>query len=428
MARLESVLFTPHRSVLKDGQVLWSLVNNSKIINGLPQIFWSNGLPWREANLWFLEGACSQHVDLKTIQSKAISLLAYAKWLEKTETDWWDFPPRKENRCLVRYRGALVSARNSSELAPSTVSQRMRVVVSFYRWLRAVGLISTVWPMWHERTVGIHLTDTFGFERTLTVNTTDLAIQNRAAPGERLEDGLLPVSSIDRNRILEFAKKQASQELFWLLTIGFYTGMRLQTITDLKIKTLENAVPDPADINLYQLSVGPGATPPVATKFGVTGKIWIPKNLLDNLLYYAYSNRRLKRETKAAKINKDLVFLTRFGNPYAQRGSDKSVAINVELHEFRKRAKANNLPVMREFRFHQTRCTYATELARLAISAGGAIHAVALVKEALLHKHEATALKYIKFVEKSPIKAELANTFTRNFLGLITEREQISNA
>ena len=152
----------------------------------------------------------------------------------------------------------------------------MRVVVLFYRWLRAVGLISTVWPMWHERTVGIHLTDTFGFDRTLTVNTTDLAIQNRAAPGERLEDGLLPVSSIDRNRILEFAKRQASQELFWLLTIGFYTGMRLQTITDLKIKTLENAVPDPADINLYRLSVGPGATPPVATKFGVTGKIWIP--------------------------------------------------------------------------------------------------------------------------------------------------------
>ena len=117
------------------------------------------------------------------------------------------------------------------------------------------------------------------------------------------------------------------------------------------------------------------------------------------------------------------MFLTRFGNPYAQRGSGKSVAINVEMHYFRKIALANGLQSMRDFRFHQTRCTFATELARIAIGAGGGIHAVAIVKEALLHKHESTALKYIKFVEKTPIKQELANTFTRAFLGIISGQE-----
>lgn len=423
MARLESVNFIPHRSTVIEGRVHWTAVVHSRAIKGLPQLFWANGSPWREANLWFMDRASTRDVDLKTVQAKATCLHAYANWLEASGSMWWDFPARKENRCLVRYRGALVEARDNSELAPSTVSQRMRVVIGFYRWLRVTGLLSPDWPMWLERTVGIHLTNSFGLERTLAVTTTDLSIPNRPRAGERLEDGLLPVSAADRNQILEFAREQASEELFLLLTSGFFTGMRLQTLTDLKIQTLINAVPDPADPNLYRLAVGPGASPSVETKFGVTGQVWITKDLLDEILRYSYSERRLKREIKASSDYKNLVFLTRFGNPYAQRGSGKSVAINVEMHYFRKIALANGLQSMRDFRFHQTRCTFATELARIAIGAGGGIHAVAIVKEALLHKHESTALKYIKFVEKTPIKQELANTFTRAFLGIISGQE-----
>ncbi|WP_256587759.1 site-specific integrase [Pseudomonas sp. Irchel 3E13] len=299
----------------------------------------------------------------------------------------------------------------------------MRVVIGFYRWLTVTGLLSPDWPMWLERTIGIHLTNSFGLERTLAVTTTDLSIPNRSRPGERLEDGLLPVSAADRNQILNFARKQASEELFLLLTCGFFTGMRIQTLTDLKVKTLTNAIPDPCDQNLYRLGVGPGASPSVATKFGITGQVWITKDLLEELIRYSHSEHRLKREIKASSDCKDLVFLTRFGNPYAQRGSNKSVAINVEMHNFRKAALANGLQTMRDFRFHQTRCTFATELARLAISAGGGIHAVAIVKDALLHKHESTALRYIKFVEKTPIKQELANTFTRAFLGIFSGQD-----
>ncbi len=423
MARLESINLTPHRSIVTEGRVRWTAVVHGHVIKGLPQLFWANGSPWREANLWFMERACNRDVDLKTVQAKATCLHAYANWLEASGNAWWDFPARKEHRCLVRYRGALVEARDKSELAPSTVTQRMRVIIGFYRWLRVTGLLSPDWPMWLERTVGIHLTNSFGLERTLVVTTTDLSIPNRSRPGERLEDGLLPISAADRNRILDFARDQASEEFFLLLTSGFFTGMRLQTLTDLKIQTLINAIPDPADQNLYRLAVGPGASPSVATKFGVTGQVWITKDLLDELLRYSYSERRLKREIKASSDCKDLVFLTRFGNSYAERGSDKSVAINVEMHNFRKVALTNGLLTMRDFRFHQTRCTFATELARLAIAAGGGVHAVAIVKEALLHKHESTALKYIKFVEKTPIKQELANSFTKAFLGIISGQQ-----
>ena len=427
MARLEHIVYTPYRCAVKHGIVSWNSVSVSRVVDGLPQIFWGDAMPWREANLWALERATSRDVSLATVWSNMTALHAYAGWLELSGRSWWDFPPKKADRCLVQFRGALIDARDGGEIAPSTASQRMAAVVRFYRWLHASGLISPDWPMWSERTVGIHLLDAVGFHRTIVVNSTDLAIKNRKAPGERLEDGLLPVSGAHRTLILDFAKEHASEELFLMLTAGFFTGLRVGSIADLKIQTLERAAPDPASEHLLRLAVGPGASPPVHTKGGVTGHVHITRVHLDALREYFYSPRRLKRQALAAPEHRHLVFLTRFGKPYTRRGSNKSPAINVEMHALRGRVTSRELAVLRNFHFHQTRCTFATELARLAISAGGAINALAIVKEFLLHKHEATSLRYIRFVQKTPAKEEAANAFTREFLGVITGRKDAAN-
>ncbi|MDG2517812.1 tyrosine-type recombinase/integrase [Lysobacter soli] len=357
-------------------------------------------------------------MKLRTAAARATSLLAYARWLENTGTDWRYFPPRKDERCLVRYRGFLVSQRDDGTLAASTATQRMRTVVHFYRWMNAAGLISADWPMWREKSVGIRLPDRFGFDRLISSRTTDLAIPNRVRRGDRLEDGVVPVTQRDRDRILTFARSNASEETFLMLAIGFFTGMRLQTISDLKVGSLDCALPDGSSEDLYRIEVGPTAIPPVATKFDVSGSIFIPKNLLDHLKQYSESTRRLKREARAANGLKDLLFLTRFGNAYAARGTDKSSALNVEMHALRKRGKRQGIDALSNFRFHQTRATFATELARASIRAGGAIQALQIVREALLHKSEATSLKYIRFIEKVETKKKVADEFTRAFLGL----------
>lgn len=419
MARLEYIHYVPHRPLVIDGHTEWSPVLNGKTIEGLPQVMWSNSKPWREANLWACDRATSKDLSLKTVEADARALYAYACWLEKTRTHWWHFPQRRADRCLIRYRGALIEARDAGYIAPATATQRMAGVVRFYRWIHSMRLLSPEWPMWKERTVSIRLVDTVGFERMMQVKSTDLAIPNRRATGLRLEDGLLPVSADDRDKILSFAKENASEDFFLMLSSGFFSGGRLGTIADLKIKTLERAVPDPASPELFRLAVGPGADPPVHTKFGVTGHIWIARSHLNELLNYAYSVRRLKRQGRAAPENRDLLFLTRFGNPYAVRGSDKSPAINALMYKFRKQGVENGMMVLRYFKFHQSRCTFATELARLAIRVGGAINAIAIVMEALMHKDEATSFKYIKFIERTPMKIEAANAFTRDFLGLV---------
>lgn len=344
------------------------------------------------------------------------SIAYYANWLEKTALEWWHFPARKEDRCLILYRGHLIKSRDRGELAPSTVSQRMRDAILFYRWLRTAGLLKPEWPMWRERTAHIVLTNQFGFERTMAVSTTDLAIPNRTRLGERLEDGLLPVSSADRACILNYAEKAASTELYLMLQLAFFTGMRLGSLCDLKVETLQNAVPDPATPSIYKLNVGPGARPPVHTKHSVTGQVWITKTHLDLIIDYCYSNRRLTRQKRATKELKDLVFLTRYGNSYSSSG-DRSSPVNVEMLTLRKKAKLAGVKALDGFHFHQARCTFATDLARILIPISGAINALAIIKEALLHKDEATSLRYIRFVEKTPAKVAAANEFSRLLMG-----------
>ena len=418
ITHIESVQFSPARSQVIEGKVAWSSVDGATKIDSLPQIFWSDGNPWREVNLWFMERATDGEVDADTVSSDATSILRYARWLEATSTSWSDFPVRKADRCLVRYRKFLKDLITGDELAPSTANQSMRVAIKFYRWLQSTSLVSPAWPMWKEKIIGIRLVDPTGFERTLSVTTTDLRIPNRRAPVDKLEDGLLPVSGADRDSILALTRDQASEELFLMLSLGFFTGMRIGSIADLKVKTLSNALQDPLAPNLWRIELGPDARPSVATKFGVSGSIWIADVQLQALLQYCRSTRRLQRESVASPRDKDLVFLTRFGNPYVSSGSNKSGAINVEMHALRARAEASGIAALKNLKFHQSRCTFATELARLLLPLHGPLNVLALIKEQMLHKREATTLKYIRFVERTPAKAAAANEFTKAFLGL----------
>lgn len=421
MASLEHIHFTPHYLVRRENSLAYSPSKSRSSIESLPQIFWADCTPWREANLWAVERATTGEASLKTVASNLNGLLNYAKFLESRDLHWLEFPARKADRCLVLYRGALIKMRDAGHISPSTASEYMRNCVMFYRWVRHKELLSPHLPLWRDKPYLIKYFDRVGFERTISGLTTDLSIPNRRRPGQTLEDGLLPVSATDRDAILDLAAEQATPELHLMLALGFFTGMRLGSICDLKIQTLEHATPAPSAEGLLLLAIGPGASPPVHTKFGVTGQVWIPEALRDELLEYAKGRRRLEREAKASAENRDLLFLTRFGNAYGRRGTDQSSAVNVEMSEFRKLGMKAGLQVLRKFRFHQSRCTFGTELARLALSACADVAIViATVSDALLHgpSSEATTFKYIRFVQALPIKQALSNSFLAAFSGI----------
>lgn len=432
MASRELIHYVPHRPVVRPtGEVDWELDTACRAIKGLPQIFWSDGTPWLEANLWAHQRATTGKTDIKTVQANLRHLHNYAEWLEVNGTDWRHFPMLERERVLIRWRRHLIEQRDSGLLAPSTASHCMNATILFYRYAKAYDLIGSDSPMWQERQVVHRFHDTHGFSRTMLLSSTDLAIPNRARHGLRLEGGLTPLTRDQMHELLAFTAQEgnASRELHLMLQLGFYSGARIETIADLKRGTLDNAVTDPATPGLVYLAVGPGHKPYVATKFDVQGRIIVPNWLFQALLEYVADPVRLKRETLASTEIKDLIFLTRFGRRYADRDSGSGTAIGRAMVDLRRKAVDAGIKFAKHFHFHMTRATFGTWLTSTLLERGYNAKAVlTFVSDALLHKDIETTLRYIKFVEQTPIKIEVANEFTQAFLGLRTRRGKDNNA
>lgn len=426
MASLEFIEYTPMVVNIDESKVVISPLKGAKRVDGLPQIFWADRSPWIEANLWAHARATSGAIDVQTVRSYLQGLRSYATWLEETRTNWRHIPIRKSERCLVRFRGELITQRNNGQIAASTAAGRMAALVQFYRWALAEGLLESTQPIWTDRHYDISISDHTGAMRSLRVRSTDLSIPNRRAPGIHLEGGVQPVSAERRDAILTFAREHASPELYLMLLTGFSTGMRIGTIADLKLTTLENATNDDATPALCWITVGPGAHPKVNTKGSVTGQIPIPRDMLAQLIAYGQSLRRTKRQALVAAGDRDLLFLTCRGNPYVRTGAEESSAINTEIHALRKRAVAAGIDSLRGFRFHRTRATFATEYARLALEVtNDAYTAIALVQTALMHKNEATSLGYIRFVQREATKAAIADEFMTAFSGALSQTKLV---
>ena len=430
MARLESINYVPQRAVVSEREVSWVSTPYSKPISGLPQIFWKNGTPWIEANHWALYKVQSMSVKINTVQSLMAHLHKYASWLEVEEeknkignkvqqTDWRHFPMRKSDRILVRYRGALIAKRDEGDLKPSTASARMRAVIQFYRHCATNHFISREAPKWQDKLVIVSYYDSVGFKRTVNRLSTDISIPNRARLGFRLEDGLLPITSEHMTELLRFTSENSSEELHLMLTIGFLSGARIGTICSLRLENLENALPDNNVPGFTSIAVGPGTG--VATKFDVNGHLLIPDFLLSELKRYAYSSHRLQREQQATKENKRLLFLTRFGNPYTTPDKLSGSAITREMTDLRRSAFKAGLKFMQFFHFHQTRATYGTWIMTIALTKVDQKAAIEFVRNAMLHKNEATTMRYITFLGQTKTKIEVGNIFTQAFCGLFTQ-------
>lgn len=424
MATLEYVQYIPHRIILaEDGALHREPDRALQTIKGLPQIFWANGSSWRAANLWAFNRATNGLTDIKTVRSNLGHLHKYAEWLEEAQLEWRHFPMLERDRVLVRWRKHLIKQRDRlGLLAPSTASHRMNATIHFYRFAQASGLIGRDTPMWQERQVVFRFFDSVGFERTMLKQSTNMAIPCRARHGLMLEGGLSPLTDEQRQDLLAFTGRagNVSRELDLMLKVGFFSGARIETITDLKRGTLDNALPDPQVPGLFYLSVGPGHRPHVSTKFEVSGRIVLPAALLEELRDYVSDVSRLKREALAATEDKDLIFLTRYGRRYADLASGSGIAVGRAMVDLRRNATKAGLAFAKHFYFHMTRATFGTSLTSLLLSKEGATEkeVLGLVSSLMLHKDVSTTLKYIKFVRETRMKAAVANEYSNAFLGL----------
>ncbi|MEI6001857.1 site-specific integrase [Paraburkholderia bengalensis] len=410
MARLEYIHYEFFgASVRAPGELDWTKQARQPI-ERLPQIFWEDGRGWREVNLWALDRAASDQLDVETTKRTMKHLSRYANFLEISGIDWRHFPTRKEEQVLRKFRRRLLDEIDKGLLASSTAANCMSAVIQFYRYADAHNLVGADNPMWVDRLAVIPFYDSAGFKRSITRLTSDLKIPNRKRVGAILEEGLLPLRRKHMNELLAYTADHEVPELHLMLSTGFFTGARIGTIVTLTVTSLATAREDPLTPGLYLLPVGPGTG--VDTKFSVSGELWVPKAVLADLKTYASSTTRLLREAKADQRDKNLLFLARSGRPYTVE------TVNRLVYEMRRRAVIAGMRFMQRFRFHQSRATFGTWLTELLLECGAKTDAVRLVRDAMLHKDEQTTFGYIKFLENTRAKGEVAAAFNTAFTGL----------
>lgn len=420
MAILEIVMITPmtfHTNTDTKG-ISWSRASTLQPALKTPHIFFDDGEPWIAANSYALHKLDSVvGNNFKTVTSNMSHLKAYACWLEDNDVDWRHFPKKKSERCLFRFRGFLIEQRNNGLLSPSTATARMSAIINFYRWLQVYGWLDRD-PIWEDRSRSIRLHTAVGFSRSMSVVSSELAIPNRKRVGSLLEDGLLPLTDENRTILLNFLLNHEKVELYLMTMIGFFTGARSETIRTLRISNIENALDDPTIPSMKRIPVGPGTG--VKTKFDVSGSLLFPSELVSQLQQYAFSARRLIRQSRAAEDDRTLLFLSERGNSYSDTSFTKIISY------LREKLTTEGFEQFRDFKFHQTRATFGTQLMRLAMrNLPSQVDSIIFVRDAMLHKDEATTWKYVKFIEKEPIKEALSDEFFNLYIGKIGDVQRL---
>jgi len=390
-------------------------------IQDFPQVYWSSGESWEAANFWlatFFRPVMRGALSLDTLVGLAYCLLHYMNFLEREGIHWMAFPLPQNKRCIFQYHLELQADLKKGSLSFTSGKARLKAVIRLYTDLMGYHLLSQSFSVFEELSLECKIANIAGLERTLAVSKEQLKLRGSTDIMGRVEDGLLPVSFETQKQVLNIAYENASPEVYLMLVLGFYTGMRLSTICDLKLLTLKHARAS-ADGGFYYLSVGPSVSyAPVATKFGVSGEVPIPANIYDMVHSYIKCSRRLQRLSRASVIDRQLVFLNRNGKTYCRKGRRSSSTVNNQILNIRKAARSQGYEL--SFKFHQARATFGADFVLSNLDKPGVSlkSVIGTLKDVMLHKSEKATMTYIRFVQANKAKAKWADEFFRRSVEL----------
>ncbi|MBV4513869.1 site-specific integrase [Pseudomonas kurunegalensis] len=388
-----------------------------KVIYGFPQLYWSDGSPWDVGNFWlstFTMQVVHGGMDLATLVSLAYCLRHYMAFLEREKISWLSFPLIQDRRCLFQYHSELQALRKAGDISLSSAKGRSKAVIRLYKAVVDYHLLTISPDIFEDVTQVSQVANISGLERTLAVSKEQLKVRGSKDSMLKVEDGLIPLGYEDQALVLDIAYEHCSPEVYLMLILGFYTGMRLGTICDLKLLTLKHAKLS-EDGSYYSLSVGPAVRyAPVATKGGVTGEVSVPAVVYDMLISYVKSPRRLLRAAKVeTKGAENLIFINKNGRSYCRPGKDRSSTVNDEIS--RVRAVALCRGVSLRFKFHETRATFGTNFVVENLKQPNAQlnSVIGVLRGLMLHKSEKTTMTYIRYVQNHKERAKWSSVYFR---------------
>ncbi len=355
--------------------------------NLYPLVLEGSGQPWAEACLYLLAGLeGTPGPDMRTYDAKALDLAAYRRFVEETKIDWTDFHKNKLFRPTYRYCAHLNLMLRTGELGARTLNRRMGSVVGFYRWLVSEGLFTPANPPWKERDVYISSKDSFGFQRTKAIKSTDLAIpvaEQQDTFDETIQDGgrLRPLPLEEQEWLLSALQAAGNTEMILIHLMALVTGARLQTVCTLKVWHTEMASLSDDPNEIVKLPIGPGTG--VDTKRNKRLVLHIPGWFYRTLQTYSVSHRACRRRQKCGREDSSqYLFLTQHGTPYYTDKQERQTfdpknkrrydfdggAIGTFIRNVIRPYVQKNFGCKKfDFSFHDTRATFGMNLTDLLL-------------------------------------------------------------
>jgi len=401
--------------------------------NHFPVLLNADGSLWAHANRFLLSKLKALvNPSYKTLESLAIDLLHFRRWLDHEKVDYLRFPVRVFARPTYRYCAHLHDDINNGNIGRHTAKRRMSTVQNFYRWLVHTGM-EFEHTMWRESDAFITFKDDKGFAGSKKVRTTDLSgsikvIKSRNSYSEHIDDGgkLRPLPKEEQRAVVQALMDVGNQEMTLAFLLALATGARLQSIFTLRrchfetyYQNTESTIP---------LKLGAGTL--IDTKYNKPMIILIPYWLYQRIQVYMKSERAIRRFRRSGYAqepeHQQYVFLTHSGLPYyiskqdpfierfkiPPRGNSITQFISQQLQP-----KLMHAGHTFTFRFHDLRATFGMNLLEEKLSQlsdqSDVFKVLMDVRDRLGHTSISTTEHYLNYRKNTRIALGVQSEFER---------------
>ncbi|GID06835.1 site-specific integrase [Pseudomonas sp. 008] len=425
------------------------LPHQTASINTLYVILQPDGSIWRDGSLYLYWLSAEQGKKTPTVENIAGDLCNFMNKMQEGERDYLNFEGESFSRPTYYYKAQMKKAllrkirggttENGEKLGRATANRKITSMIGFYRWMVNTGRFRPQQAMWVSTTKYISYIDQHGFRQSREIICTDLTFSQASAvsTGDYIEDGgkLYPISRENQRALIAALVRLSNTEMLLIHIIALTTGMRIQSILNLRVHCIRQDVGSPHDEHrnaLYAISIG-GQTN-VGAKGNKEQDVLMPAWLHYQLTIYLNSQRHKDRAMKSPiqDIFDELVFLTRSGKSYYvaeedcelfgysnERGSAIRQFVKKILEELTKKNQAF------KYRFHDLRATFGMNLIEDHMNKSNnsdisQLSLLDLVKSRLNHSSVDVSMRYLRFRSDHPLIANAQSEFESHLEGVIT--------
>ena len=364
----------------------------------------SIGLVVVPATLWLIELMSDPTFEHENNDTATKGLRAYFQFLSEHGLEWDVFPRTKIERPTYAFKRFMISKVKLGEYSYSTGNQFLGVVKRFYLWANQEGLIDfTKIPapfLIDRHEVNTH---TRVGKKRFSVHTSDMKLPKKLKNTPRTNGPreLTPLNAESRKHLSFGLRATDKEHLTLCCHLSLLSGLREEEALTLPY---DEFIGDKSLHRLLQketVTLRIGGNDVTRTKNGVVRDVDIPYMLYERLCNHASSEKRLKLASDKQGEGQRL-FVSNRGTPFKPDELTKRMS---EIRTFL--LQEHNITL--DHKYHDLRCTYATEYGSRLLDSGMEYTAVFNeLKSRLGHSLDKDTARYMRIIESRKSKRQSA--------------------